>query len=103
MSLARLHSLTISVRPMPSALPVLLPICFVTRVGWVLSRSRIGWCVCHGERAPGSASGSSRFVFFQAEDGIRVGTVTGVQTCALPIWVAGTDPDEVWHATHLAD
>src|SRR5689334_12292512 len=23
--------------------------------------------------------------FFQAEDGIRVGTVTGVQTCALPI------------------
>src|SRR5438309_2631863 len=27
----------------------------------------------------------SRF-FFQAEDGIRDGTVTGVQTCALPIW-----------------
>src|SRR5689334_23606061 len=25
--------------------------------------------------------------FFQAEDGIRDGTVTGVQTCALPIWV----------------
>src|SRR3989338_8267762 len=25
-------------------------------------------------------------VFFQAEDGIRDGTVTGVQTCALPIW-----------------
>src|SRR6266481_6924635 len=24
--------------------------------------------------------------FFQAEDGIRDGTVTGVQTCALPIW-----------------
>src|SRR6516164_8388267 len=24
--------------------------------------------------------------FFQAEDGIRVGTVTGVQTCALPIF-----------------
>src|SRR5438309_4111330 len=24
--------------------------------------------------------------FFQAEDGIRGGTVTGVQTCALPIW-----------------
>src|SRR5690625_7668881 len=24
-------------------------------------------------------------VFFQAEDGIRVGHVTGVQTCALPI------------------
>src|SRR6266568_9240985 len=29
-------------------------------------------------------AGSSAF-FFQAEDGIRDGTVTGVQTCALPI------------------
>src|SRR5438309_11394601 len=33
------------------------------------------------------------FFFFQAEDGIRDGTVTGVQTCALPIsalvWLAG--------------
>src|SRR6266542_2377788 len=27
----------------------------------------------------------SRFFFFQAEDGIRDATVTGVQTCALPI------------------
>src|SRR5207253_4294715 len=30
--------------------------------------------------------------FFQAEDGIRVGHVTGVQTCALPIsgwWASG--------------
>src|SRR5689334_23726524 len=26
------------------------------------------------------------FFFFQAEDGIRDGTVTGVQTCALPIF-----------------
>src|SRR2546427_3752757 len=26
--------------------------------------------------------------FFQAEDGIRDLTVTGVQTCALPIWLA---------------
>src|SRR5207253_4148828 len=25
--------------------------------------------------------------FFQAEDGIRDGHVTGVQTCALPIWM----------------
>src|SRR5690348_17391020 len=33
--------------------------------------------------------------FFQAEDGIRDGRVTGVQTCALPIWplpIAGTAP-----------
>src|SRR6266568_6566067 len=29
------------------------------------------------------------FFFFQAEDGIRDGTVTGVQTCALPIYVTG--------------
>src|SRR5438309_3733697 len=28
--------------------------------------------------------------FFQAEDGIRDGTVTGVQTCALPIWRPGS-------------
>src|SRR6266481_9378231 len=28
----------------------------------------------------------SVFFFFQAEDGIRDGTVTGVQTCALPIF-----------------
>src|SRR5438270_976986 len=28
------------------------------------------------------------FFFFQAEDGIRDLTVTGVQTCALPIYVA---------------
>src|SRR6266487_3584675 len=29
---------------------------------------------------------SGRFFFFQAEDGIRDGRVTGVQTCALPIF-----------------
>src|SRR3989475_13199204 len=29
------------------------------------------------------------FFFFQAEDGIRDLTVTGVQTCALPIWIRG--------------
>src|SRR3989442_9630318 len=27
------------------------------------------------------------FFFFQAEDGIRDADVTGVQTCALPIWM----------------
>src|SRR5437762_9812767 len=27
------------------------------------------------------------FFFFQAEDGIRDTSVTGVQTCALPIWM----------------
>src|SRR4029077_21296265 len=34
--------------------------------------------------APGSARSSS-VCFFQAEDGIRESSVTGVQTCALPI------------------
>src|SRR2546427_1758364 len=34
-------------------------------------------------------SGLFFFFFFQAEDGIRDLTVTGVQTCALPICVAG--------------
>src|SRR4030066_432920 len=29
------------------------------------------------------------FFFFQAEDGIRDSSVTGVQTCALPIYLAG--------------
>src|SRR5207248_8670269 len=33
----------------------------------------------------------SLFYFFQAEDGIRDRTVTGVQTCALPICLARTD------------
>src|SRR5438093_4457323 len=30
---------------------------------------------------------TSLFFFFQAEDGIRAWSVTGVQTCALPIYV----------------
>ena len=34
------------------------------------------------------------FFFFQAEDGIRDTSVTGVQTCALPIYV--WDDAEVW-------
>src|SRR5439155_14618133 len=32
-------------------------------------------------------SRSASYFFFQAEDGIRDGHVTGVQTCALPIWL----------------
>src|SRR2546430_13144613 len=36
------------------------------------------------------------FFFFQAEDGIRDLTVTGVQTCALPIFDGGAD-----HRLHL--
>src|SRR2546430_9922260 len=33
------------------------------------------------------------FFFFQAEDGIRDLTVTGVQTCALPISSSGLSPE----------
>src|SRR5216684_3091903 len=40
----------------------------------------------------------STFFFFQAEDGIRDVAVTGVQTCALPIWAPG-----VGHVAHYAD
>src|SRR5207249_6736680 len=32
------------------------------------------------------------FFFFQAEDGIRDRNVTGVQTCALPIWKSSDTP-----------
>src|SRR5438046_4976483 len=32
------------------------------------------------------------FFFFQAEDGIRDWSVTGVQTCALPIWSRSRRP-----------
>src|SRR6266581_7350354 len=40
------------------------------------------------------------FFFFQAEDGIRDGRVTGVQTCALPILTAGRASD---HTSPWAD
>src|SRR5262249_59714323 len=35
------------------------------------------------------------FFFFQAEDGIRDWSVTGVQTCALPIWPCA------WRGAHV--
>src|SRR5207248_4562724 len=34
--------------------------------------------------------------FFQAEDGIRDRTVTGVQTCALPIWPRRAPRSSAW-------
>src|SRR5258708_15144341 len=39
------------------------------------------------------------FFFFQAEDGIRDDLVTGVQTCALPIYGAGGVQEREKHAT----
>src|SRR5256886_14991826 len=38
------------------------------------------------------------FFFFQAEDGIRDLTVTGVQTCALPIFGAALAAGASWQA-----
>src|SRR2546430_4797391 len=38
------------------------------------------------------------YFFFQAEDGIRDLTVTGVQTCALPIWPS-SPPTWCWTPT----
>src|SRR5258708_24195624 len=38
----------------------------------------------------------SVFFFFQAEDGIRDDLVTGVQTCALPIFRLGARPSAPW-------
>ena len=42
------------------------------------------------------------FFFFQAEDGIRDWSVTGVQTCALPISVGQPDPDASGAAPGIA-
>src|SRR5436309_1558200 len=50
-----------------------------TRVGSGMS------CICSSRHA---IRMSSDVFFFQAEDGIRVFHVTGVQTCALPIYQA---------------
>src|SRR5438046_9721356 len=41
------------------------------------------------------------FFFFQAEDGIRDWSVTGVQTCALPISLCGAK-DAFWLARHTS-
>src|SRR2546430_8392002 len=38
------------------------------------------------------------FFFFQAEDGIRDLTVTGVQTCALPIWFRARTERSAWRS-----
>src|SRR5260370_5375104 len=39
--------------------------------------------------------------FFQAEDGIRDSSVTGVQTCALPIYVSACNPSSAQPAFTL--
>src|SRR3712207_7465617 len=46
---------------------------------------------------------SKIFFFFQAEDGIRDIGVTGVQTCALPIYDAGEQPETLLRARRARD
>src|SRR5690625_4835220 len=41
------------------------------------------------------------FFFFQAEDGIRDGHVTGVQTCALPIFLLRVIPNKTMKVREL--
>src|SRR5438093_4010368 len=41
------------------------------------------------------------FFFFQAEDGIRDWSVTGVQTCALPIFISGPVSTPPWFPSVL--
>src|SRR5256886_9322627 len=52
--------------------------------------------------APMSPASWLVFFFFQAEDGIRDLTVTGVQTCALPIFGDGSQELSVIYAGDLA-
>src|SRR6266581_5198450 len=54
----------------------------------ILARSEVGVvALLFGREDKGLANDA--FFFFQAEDGIRDGRVTGVQTCALPIFGPG--------------
>src|SRR5438132_8958343 len=48
--------------------------------------ARSPWSTCACVRHWSSWSISCTWFFFQAEDGIRAHCVTGVQTCALPIF-----------------
>ena len=47
--------------------------------------------------------GCRSLFFFQAEDGIRDTPVTGVQTCALPIWEHFKTTDNLWKSPPLMD
>src|SRR5499425_3342667 len=52
-------------------------------------RNKASWpgAVLFGTKVSDTLAGSKANFFFQAEDGIRDTSVTGVQTCALPISV----------------
>src|SRR6266542_3418815 len=77
--------------PIAVATPVTTPsLSGASSAGWMLSSSRtIASSACDGSCIIARAVSRARSGFyFQAEDGIRGATVTGVQTCALPIGLA---------------
>src|SRR5699024_5864468 len=51
-----------------------------------LSEGNVTWPTIHHQKYIATNSAYTIFFFFQAEDGIRDRNVTGVQTCALPIY-----------------
>src|SRR5258708_7526488 len=60
---------------------------YLSWFSFIRFRLHAGWCFAHWlfDYRTGF------FFFFQAEDGIRDDLVTGVQTCALPIWSDSAD------------
>src|SRR5438105_9459200 len=56
---------------------------YLTTQGW--TQTQIGLALSVGTRSAMASQVPAGAFFFQAEDGIRVPLVTGVQTCALPI------------------
>src|SRR3989442_6791010 len=65
--------------------------------GYGLYGKAIDVCANDGERVAVAYNKKSCVFFFQAEDGIRDADVTGVQTCALPIWVEVVVPSAQLH------
>src|SRR6266576_3629102 len=61
-----------------------------SRAGRSWSARRPGWSSSRQSWPCPARRGWSCFFFFQAEDGIRALYVTGVQTCALPIYFRPT-------------
>src|SRR6266508_4608359 len=55
---------------------------------WIGRRRIVQWGVANEVCQLSEHVITSHLFFFQAEDGIRDGHVTGVQTCALPIWMS---------------
>ena len=60
------------------------------------------WCASGGTRVVAIMTMVFLF-FFQAEDGIRDSPVTGVQTCALPIYRDEKDQIRNWEGVHRSN